>query len=79
MPKRPSRLDASQLAKRIVDEAVGDAPVSDPPRQKNAAAVALGKLGGKKGGAARKAALSDDQLKAIALKAARARWDKANG
>jgi len=31
------------------------------PRQKNAAAVALGKLGGKKGGKARAAALTPEQ------------------
>jgi hypothetical protein len=36
--------------------------------------VALGKLGGAKGGAARAAALSPAKRKAIAKKAARARW-----
>ena len=41
---------------------------------KNPAAVALGKLGGLKGGAARAAALSTERRKEIAEKAARARW-----
>jgi len=31
-------------------------PSKEPPRKKNPAAVALGKLGGKKGGTARRAA-----------------------
>jgi hypothetical protein len=75
---RPPRSDVSQLAKRILDEAIGEAPKTDAPPPKNQAAVELGRLGGKKGGAARSAALSDEQKKAIALKAARARWDKAN-
>ena len=39
-------------------------------------AVALGKLGGKKGGDARAKKLTPEQRKAIAEKAARARWAK---
>jgi hypothetical protein len=79
MPSRSSRpkLDLNQLAKRIVDEATGESPKTQPPQEKNQAAVALGRLGGKKGGNARAAKLSDERLKEIALKAARARWDKA--
>ena len=45
-----------------------------PP--KNEAAVALGKLGGQKGGNARAAALAPAQRSAIASAAARARWGK---
>jgi hypothetical protein len=41
---------------------------------KNPAAVALGKLGGKKGGKARAAKLTPERRKAIAQKAAQARW-----
>lgn len=44
--------------------------------QKNPAAVALGKLGGAKGGKARAAALSPKRRVAIAKKAATARWAK---
>ena len=44
-------------------------------RRKNPAAVALGKLGGAKGGKARAAALSPAKRKAIAKKAAKVRWD----
>jgi hypothetical protein len=39
-------------------------------------AIALGKLGGKKGGRARAKKPSRDQRKTIAVKAARARWEK---
>lgn len=76
MPKRSSNLDLSQLAKRIVDEATGDEPKTEPPPTKNEAAVALGKLGGKKGGAARAAALTPEQRSEIAKVAALARWKK---
>lgn len=76
MPTRSSKLDVSQLAKRILDEATGDEPKTEPPPVKNAAAVALGKLGGKKGGAARAAKLTPKRRKEIARKAALARWGK---
>lgn len=46
------------------------------PKEKNPAAVALGKLGGAKGGAARAAKLSAKKRKAIAVKAAKVRWRK---
>jgi hypothetical protein len=43
---------------------------------KNAAAVALGRVGGRKGGAARAASLSKAERSEIAKKAATARWGK---
>jgi hypothetical protein len=51
-------------------------PLPDPHKGKNPAAVALGRLGGAKGGAARAAALSPRKRSAIAKKAAAARWGK---
>jgi hypothetical protein len=51
-------------------------PLEKPDEGKNEAAVALGKLGGKKGGKARAAKLSPEQRKGIAKKAAAARWQK---
>lgn len=48
-----------------------------PIRAKNPAAVALGKLGGSKGGTARAKNLSSDAKKAIAQQGAKARWAKA--
>ena len=44
---------------------------------KNPAAVALGRMGGLKGGPARAAALSEKKRSAIAKKGARARWGRA--
>jgi len=85
MPKRSSKkskpTDLNQLARAIVDEATDESAHREEPtlevcRQKNPAAVALGKLGGKKGGPARARKLSPEQRKAIAEKAARARWEK---
>jgi hypothetical protein len=49
---------------------------SDEAVMKNQAAVMLGRLGGKKGGPARAAKLSPRKRKAIAKKAAQARWSK---
>ena len=83
MPKRSSTTnpfrDLNQLAARIVAVATNEAPepVSAPPGAgKNPAAVALGRLGGKKGGVARAAKLSAKKRAAIAQKAARTRWAK---
>jgi len=75
--KRPR--DANQLAKAIVEEATGDAPGEEEAPVddgKNPAAVALGRLGGLKGGKARAAKLTKEQRSEIARKAARARWGK---
>jgi hypothetical protein len=78
MPTRSSKphRDANQAAKHILDQLTGDAPREEPPPVKNAAAVALGKLGGKKGGAARALALTPEQRSEIARRAATLRWKK---
>jgi hypothetical protein len=72
--------DESPLAKSIVDEFTIDKGESEagakPPPAKNLAAVALGRLGGLKGGKARAEKLSPKKRKAIAKKAAQARWAK---
>ncbi len=72
--KRPR--DPNQLAKAIVDIATGQVEDIDaaPESGKNPAAVALGRLGGLKGGKARAAALSDEKRAQIARRAAKARW-----
>ena len=75
--KRPR--DPNQLAKFIVDVATGNAPPPKPEPEKNPAAVALGKLGGKKGGPARAKKLSAAKRKEIAKKAAASRWGKKKG
>ena len=70
--------DPSQLAYRIMLESTGQAPKTEAPeaKRKNPAGVALGRLGGLKGGAARVAALGPKKRSAIAAKAAKARWEK---
>lgn len=81
MPTRSSKPrdhDFTTVARRVIEKAIGEkldgSPLDDPNAGKNPAAVALGKLGGAKGGAARAAALSPAKRRAIAKKAARARW-----
>ena len=63
MPKRSSKQkDTQQLARSILDQVVPDtepaptkpAKAAKPEKKKNPAAVALGRLGGMKGGKARK-------------------------
>lgn len=90
MPKRsskpPKQKDTQQLARSILDQIAPDAepPKTDTPatkkaaKKKNPAAVALGRLGGMKGGKARAAKLTPEQRAEIAKKAARARWEKDN-
>ncbi|OHE57969.1 MAG: hypothetical protein A2Z47_15115 [Thermodesulfovibrio sp. RBG_19FT_COMBO_42_12] len=68
-PKRSS--DINILASQIVAEAT-----KEPIKEKNPAAVALGRLGGLKGGKARAEKLSAKKRKAIAQKAAKTRWAK---
>jgi len=48
----------------------------EPPRKKNPAAVALGRLGGAKGGEARAKSLTAERRAEIAKKAAQSRWKK---
>lgn len=76
MPKRSSKQqgrvildsDLNELAASIVDRATSEG--------KNPAAVALGRLGGKKGGKARATKLTAAERSDIARKAALARWHK---
>jgi hypothetical protein len=73
-PKRPR--DTNQLAKFIVERSVGERDEPDPNAGKSASAVERGRRGGVKGGAARAAALSPRKRRAIAKKAAAARWNR---
>lgn len=84
MQKRSrKRQDFSQLAKAIVGQATGqDAPDEETLAEavdsgKNPAAVALGRLGGLKGGKARWEGTTKKQRSEAGRKAARARWAKA--
>lgn len=66
--------DMNQKAKTILDIITGE--IQEPEITKNPAAVALGRLGGLKGGKARAKSLTPKKRSAIAKKAAKARWDK---
>ena len=73
--KRPR--DPNELAYRIMLESTGQVPKYEPEEQpKNPHAVALGRLGGLKGGVARAAKLGPRKRSQIAAKAAKARWGK---
>lgn len=82
MPARSSRgvkdHDFAVNARRVVEQAIGEhldgTPLEDPNAGKNPHAVALGRLGGQKGGKARAERLSPEQRKTIAKKAAVTRW-----
>lgn len=92
MQKKKLPRDANSLAARIVAMSTGTespsdlsvvtgAQVGNPPivseeKVKNLAAVALGRLGGLKGGRARAEALSAKKRKEIAKMAAAKRWGK---
>ncbi len=73
-PKRPR--DTNQLAKHIVDLSTNDEPETKPEDGKNPAAVALGRLGGKKGGKARAESMTPERRSEIAKKAAAKRWEQ---
>lgn len=82
MPKRSSikpKGDLNTKAFSIVQKATGSGSVNNevvkkPEPVKNPAAVALGRLGGIKGGKARAKSLSAEARRAIAKSAAQARW-----
>jgi hypothetical protein len=85
MARKPKSSDVNVTAFEILKAVTGEsAPISlkgkptkkkDLP-EKNPAAVALGRLGGLKGGKARAKSLSAKKRTEIAQKAAKARWDR---
>lgn len=68
--KEEALKDVNTLVARIVEEATTE------PNEKNPHAVALGQLGGKRGGIARAKKLTAGRRSEIAKKAAQARWGK---
>lgn len=77
MPKRSRNngTDLNVLAANIVSQATDESANKNLPNDtKNPAAVALGRLGGLKGGKARAKSLSKERRAEIAKKAARKRW-----
>ena len=83
LKKRPGTAkdhDFATIARNVVEQAIGEkldgSPLPAKDTGKNPAAVALGKLGGAKGGSARARNLSAAQRKEIARTAALARWSR---
>jgi len=77
MPNRSRKQsnDLNQNAFSIVNQ-VTSGTKQEPKSEKNPAAVALGRLGGLKGGRARADKLSARKRKEIAQKAAKTRWKR---
>ena len=74
MAKRPARpRDPNQLAKLILDMTTGEVS-NDSRKAHDSPAIQARRKGGLKGGKARSKALTQSKRKAIAKKAARARW-----
>lgn len=63
------------MATSILEQVTGTAVQTSGHTQKNPAAVALGRLGGLKGGKARAESLTAKRRKAIAKLAAKKRWE----
>lgn len=74
MAKAQRPKDTNKLAKNIVDIATGEQQDQTTSDAIKAAAAALGRKGGLKGGKARAEALSPERRAEIAKKAAAARW-----
>jgi hypothetical protein len=74
MAKHQGPEDFAEKAFSAFQQAIGEAPIEEPV--KNPAAVALGKLGGLKGGKARALALTAEKRSEIAKIAAQKRWAK---
>jgi hypothetical protein len=84
MAKKKPESDVNVTAFEILKAVTGEEPCHASPNptkkkdlpKKNPAAVALGRLGGLKGGKARFESLTPKKRKEIAKKAAAARWNK---
>ena len=76
MPERSSKKSrgTNVLASQIVEKTTGEPTPKPEDVSKNPAAVALGRLGGLKGGKARADKLTPERKKEIARKAAYVRW-----
>jgi hypothetical protein len=86
--KKGGKKDHSQIALSVVEQAIGgklvpgaEQPTAEQSERpvdegKNPAAVALGRLGGLKGGKARSEKLTPEERREIAKKASKARWDQ---
>lgn len=75
-PKRPR--DINELGVTIAKLATGELAEEAPEDHRNPAAVALGRMGGLKGGKARAAKMTPEQRRESARRAAAKRWASSN-
>jgi len=73
---RDSAIVARSVVEQVIGEQLDGRPLPAPSTQKDQKAVARGRLGGAKGGAARAQVLSAEQRANIARRAAAKRWEK---
>jgi hypothetical protein len=77
MKKRKKVEDFNEAAFRVVTESTAEPiPITAVKKRKNPAAVALGRLGGRKGAKGRMEKMTPERRREIAMRAARARWTK---
>jgi hypothetical protein len=82
MPKRSTpKRDFMEVGHAIVEQAIGQqmdgSPLPEPkPDTRNPHTVALGSMGGKKGGKARAKTLNSKKRREIAQKAANSKWGR---
>lgn len=75
MKKRKRDEDFNEAAFRVVQQSTSEPiPITKVKKRKNPAAVALGRLGGKKGAKGRMEKMSPERRRKIASDAARTRW-----
>ena len=80
MPKRSRKKpDVNEIAFSMVEAIANGEPMPRMPDGKNPLAVALGRMGGLKGGKARAAGMTSEQRIESAKKAAKARWSSKEG
>lgn len=75
-PRKKRPRDLNKLAFSLVKEATEPEETTPEEEAKNPHAVELGRLGGLKGGKARREKLTPEERSEIARKAAEARWKK---
>jgi hypothetical protein len=78
MPRGPrgEKRPADVIGAAVMVARIATGEVEDRRAEKNAHAVALGKLGGAKGGKARAAKLNRNDRSTVARNAAKARWKR---
>ena len=73
---KPLPKDSNQLAYAVFKMSIEESERPEPSRAAREYLAKIGRIGGRKGGAARAATLTEEQRHQIASNAAKARWSK---